>query len=84
MIGGIVTEVKVLADRVYIDCEENNSTSKCAIYVERDENSKQVKPADIVWWQGGRAYWTPYDKSRIEVVLKRIGYSGVKRPVAHS
>jgi len=88
MIGGIVTQVIVLPDRVWINCVEEQSTSKCAIYVERDERSEKVKPADTVWWQGGFAMWTPYEYKQgsgkfgidYEIKLNRIGFSGVAKP----
>jgi hypothetical protein len=60
MIGGTVVETIVLEDRVWVDCEEDNSTSKCAIYVVRNKRSEAIKPSDSIWWQGSWAMWTPY------------------------
>jgi hypothetical protein len=87
MIGGIVTETKQLPDRIWLDCEEQNSTSKCAIYVERNENSERIKAGDSVWWQGGYALWTPYGVNRparagkdYDIRIPRIGFSGVSKP----
>jgi len=92
MIGGIVTKTKVLPDRIWVNCEEENSTSKCGIYVERNENSERIKPGDTVWWQAGYARWTPYEirgkcfveglkQGRdYEVKIRKIGYSGVSEP----
>ncbi len=60
MIGGTVVKVKVLKDRVWVNCEEDNSTSQCAIYVEKNPKSLCIEPGDSVWWQGGFAMWTPY------------------------
>ena len=80
-VGGKVTEVIVQEDRVYIDTDD--SGDKCAIFVERDKNSEQVAPEDIVWWQGNDAYWTTADRETVvERTLKRRGFSGVNRPDA--
>ena len=80
-VGGIVTYVSSDNDFVYIDTDD--AGDKCAIYVQRDSRSILVKPNDIVWWQGLYAYWTSVDRtSYVEVRLTRVGYSGVKRPVA--
>jgi len=78
-VGGRVIEVIVQNERVYIDT--NDGSYDCAIFVERDENSEQVKSGDTVWWQGREAYWTTADVKVVERVLKRRGYSGVKRPL---
>jgi len=62
MIGGTVIETIKLPDRIWINCVEDNSESKCAIYVERNEKSETIKPSDCLWWQGANAMWTPYEK----------------------
>ena len=78
-VGGEVTEVIVQDERVYIDTDDKGD--KCAIFVEKDENSIQVKPKDIVWWQGHRAFWTTKDRETVvERTLIRRGTSGVSRP----
>jgi hypothetical protein len=95
MIGGTVTKTEVLENKVWVDCEEDQSTSKCAIYVERNNKSEAIKPGDSVWWQGGFAMWTPFENRTngkqngisilkcgvdYDVRIKRIGFSGVARP----
>lgn len=76
-VGGKVIDVVRMPERIWINT--NDGYSKCAIYVERDENSEQVTKGDIVWWQGRKAYWTTADRTtHVETVLHRIGYSGVK------
>jgi hypothetical protein len=96
MIGGTVTETVIVGDRLWVGCEEDTSTSKCGIYVERNQKSERIKPGDCIWWQGGFAMWTPYDnrgKSQEEaqslgfkcgkdydIKIPRIGFSGVSRP----
>ncbi|MBL4869807.1 MAG: hypothetical protein JKX72_02510 [Robiginitomaculum sp.] len=78
-VGGEVTEVIVQDGRVYIDTDD--SGDKCAIFVEKDKNSVQVKLNDVVWWQGYRAFWTTADrKTVVERTLFRRGTSGVSRP----
>ena len=87
MIGGTVVETIELADRIWINCRERYSR-ECAIYVEKDSKSRCVSEGDTVWWQSGSAYWTPkfyVQKSgkeckHFDIKLKRIGFSGVKRP----
>lgn len=92
MIGGTVLEIIVLPDRVWINCVEDNSESKCAIYVESNEKSKAITPGDGVWWQGGWAMWTPYkirgskdpkfkSGKDFDIKMPRIGCSGVSRPI---
>ena len=90
MIGGTVIEVIQLPDKVWINCEENNSSSQCAIYVERNAKSLCVERSDQIWWQGGWAMWTPYsykqgtgkDGKDFDIKLPRIGFSGVVKPQA--
>ena len=60
MIGGTVIKVKELPDKIWVNCEEDCSTSQCAIYVEKNAKSKLIEPGDSVWWQGIYAMWTPY------------------------
>ena len=96
MVGGEVIEVAILKDRVFIDCRDRTyERDTCAIYVERSPNALRVRPGDMVWWQGYRAFWTPKanrltdEESKkkghkagvdYEIELIRIGYSGVDRP----
>ena len=79
-VGGKVTELIKLEDKVYIDTTDGSES--CAIYVELDVNSNNIKIDDIVWWQGKYAYWTTSDRvSKVEIKLNRIGFSGVEKPV---
>lgn len=90
MIGGIVTQVKVLPDKVWVDCVEKNSSSKCAVYCERNEKSELIQPGDSFWWQGGYCMWTPYLNTKAkkgskggldyDIRIPKIGFSGVNRP----
>lgn len=89
MIGGTVVKTKVLKDRVWINCEEDNSTSQCAIYVEKNPKSLCIEPGDSVWWQGGYALWTPYFNRNkpagkggkdYDIRIPKIGFSGVAEP----
>lgn len=81
MIGGLVIETVILPDKVWVNTAERQSTSKCAIYVERSVFAEQIRIGDIIWWQGGFAMWTPVSKKFVEKKLKRIGFSGVNRPI---
>ena len=79
-VGGRVSKVIQQENRIYIDTDDDGD--KCAIFVERDSNSEQVKTDDVVWWQGGFAYWTTKDrKTIVERKLIRRGFSGVSEPL---
>lgn len=97
MVGGTVVETIELPDRIWVNCEEDNSTSQCAIYVEKNAKSRCIAPGDSVWWQGEDAMWTPYCNrgpacnhkhhysckragKDYDIRIKRIGFSGVKKP----
>lgn len=84
MVGGIVVETIVLDDRVWIEVEEAGSSSagqRCALHVERTAPAECVSEGDSLWWQGTAAYWTPSTRSFTDFKLKRIGFSGVGRPI---
>lgn len=97
MIGGTVVETMILRDRVWVNTVDNNEkcNDKCAIYVERNENSERIKPGDSLWWQSGSAMWTPFANRGsnrpkdapqqrggvdYDIRIPRIGFSGVKKP----
>jgi hypothetical protein len=95
-VGGTVIETVVLPDKVWINTRERLSyRSTCAIYVKRTARSRTVSEGDCVWWQGSQAFWTPAmnrlpeaESNRrgnrqgkdFEIVLERVGGSGVARP----
>lgn len=81
MVGGLVREILVLEDRVWINCiEKGKSSSECAIEVQRNAAAECIEYGDSVWWQGKNAYWTPARKSFTDYRLELIGFSGVPRP----
>lgn len=91
MIGGKVVETKVLPEKVWINCQEYLETQDqlldnfCAVYVENTPKARSISEGDIVWWQNDKAMWTAKDKygktiGKPDIILKRIGFSGVKRP----
>lgn len=92
MVGGKVIETLVVnEDKIWINCRDYDKTTgewrrdQCAIYVENTPASRSVFEGDIIWWQGGYAYWTAKDRygrtvGKVEIKLKRLGYSGVLRP----
>lgn len=86
MVGGTVIETMVVGDRVWIDCKEHpRRSTTCAIYVDNTAEARSVSEGDMIWWQGGYAYWTAKNRNgktvgKVEVKLKRRGYSGVNRP----
>ena len=78
MVGGIVVEVvwRDDDDRVFVACRDTRYKDTCAIRVERNADSEQIDVGDRMWWQGGFAFWTPADGSRVDVRIPRRGYSG--------
>ena len=77
-VGGKVIEVIPGEDRVWVNTLDYSE--KCAIYVQRNNDSEQIKAGDSLWWQGREAYWTPQDAHVIDHPIPRIGFSGVERP----
>jgi hypothetical protein len=84
MVGGTVTDVKVLQDTVWIECVDRKDL--CNIRLENNRESKKIKPGDNIWWQGRSAFWTPKDNAvtfhgrNFDIAIPRIGYSGVFGP----
>lgn len=85
MVGGMVVAVQEDGDRIYINYQERIGRRRpetCAIYVEHNSDSEQIRPGDTVWWQGKRAMWTPYDRRVVDREIPRRSYSGVGPPAA--
>lgn len=84
MIGGKVIETLLYKNRIWVNTQDRNDT--CAIYVEDTPESRSISEGDSIWWQGGYAYWTAKSREGRKSIgkpdyrLKRIGFSGVKRP----
>lgn len=87
MVGGMVITTITDGDRIYVNCQERGFAGRrrpdtCAIYVERNANSEQIRPGDSLWWQGKWAMWTPTDRRVVDKQIPRRSYSGVKSPLA--
>ena len=84
MVGKVI-ETVVVKDKVWVNCRDEHG-SECAIYVQNTPKARSISDGDSFWWQSDRAYWTPKDRagrligSKSDIILKRIGFSGVKRP----
>lgn len=84
MVGGMV--ITVIEDgargRIYVNCRGTGSEKRetCAIYVERNADSEQIRPGDNIWWQGKWAMWTPADRRVVDKEIPRRSYSGVNPP----
>ena len=82
MVGGTIIDiVKVSPGKWWVNCGQHfdrNTPDQCAIYLNPGKESPDV--GDALWWQGRSAYWTPADRSRVDVRLDRIGFSGVPHP----
>lgn len=74
-------------NRVYVNCREvvkRGRPQTCAIYVERNGDSEQMRPGDNIWWQGKRALWTPADRRVVDKEIPRASYSGVRSPLGRA
>lgn len=84
MVGGMVITTIEDGDRIYVNCRGTRSERRetCAIYVERNADSEQIRAGDKLWWQGKWAMWTPADRRVVEKQIPRRSYSGVASPMA--
>lgn len=88
MVGGKAIEVCDVPDRgdgierVYVECKCTTYGDVCGIHVEKNDDADQIQPGDNVWWQGMQVFWTPQDRSRVEVVIPRVGLCGMRHPYA--
>lgn len=82
MVGGIVITTIEGHNRVYINCKGTGCEKRetCAIYVRKNVDAMSVRPGDWLWWQSGKAFWTPADKRFKERELEKVSYSGIKPP----
>lgn len=89
MVGGTVIEVRPMTikaghypgkmiDVVRIWCLDRNGDER-AVYAKRYVDCK-VEPGDSVWWQGGKVFWTPKDRSVIDVPLEKVAFSFDPQP----
>ncbi len=83
--GEVVETINVPATgaksaRIWINTEDSTGY-QCAIYIEDTAAGRCIQEKDSVWWQGEQCLWTPRNRVFRDYPLKRIGYSGVKRPV---
>jgi hypothetical protein len=80
-VGGTVIDTVNCGEKVWINTREREqSTQTCAIYVENTPAARCVQSGDIVWWQGGVAYWTTANKKVVEHKLTKVGFSGIEKP----
>lgn len=83
MVGGKVIEVCDIPGRseLWVNCADFPSGRRrpdtCSVLMERSADSEQIQIGDSVWWQCGKCYWTPQDKSRVDVAIRKVGGSGV-------
>jgi hypothetical protein len=84
-VGGVIVDVVPVADdKWWINTLAPGSDTRGghAVAVYCDPRPERPEPGDSLWWQGGTCYWTPADRSRADVPLKKIGFSGVAHPHA--
>lgn len=76
MVGGKVIEVRIVDGKMRLRVAgiRGDEPKELAVFVKPYADCK-VEPGDDVWWQGRTVYWTPKDRSVIDVPLPRIGYS---------
>jgi 2'-5' RNA ligase/cation transport regulator ChaB len=75
--GKVIETVEVAPDRLWVNTLDPGPT-ECAVFC--DPHGEKIQVGDSLWWQGAICYWTPQDRSRTDVKLPKIGYSGVPRP----
>lgn len=91
MVGGQVLEIVDNHNKLWINvwARPYKKIEECAIFVEKTPESEKIAPGDQLWWQGSKAMWTPRinrtkggTKSGVDydIVIPRIGFSGVSRP----
>lgn len=81
MVGGKIKEIiRVASGELWVNCQGTDCErgEECVVYIAATDEPLAV--GDWFWWQADWAYWTPKDKSRTDVKLKRTSYSGVSRP----
>jgi hypothetical protein len=78
-VGGVVSDVVLLAkDKAWINTTEPSTGDECAVYC--DPAGFEIKKGDSIWWQGANCYWSPAGGTQKDIVLDKIGYSGVGKP----
>lgn len=92
MVGGQVLEIVDTHDKLWVNvwARPYRKIEECAIFVEKTPDAEKIAPGDQLWWQGGRAMWTPRSNRNssevgkcgvdYDIVIPRIGFSGVDRP----
>lgn len=93
MVGGTVVKVIHLESKIYINCQDEDD--EYIIFVERNNQSLNIKKGDLIEWEGKFAYWTPKEnlisheealnRGLIEsrdwnIPINLIGYSVVEAP----
>ena len=76
--GAIIDIVKVRADKWWVNTMDRGDLNHVAVYC--NPLGEPIDVGDSLWWQGAHCYWTPADRSRQDVKLPKIGYSGVRHP----
>ena len=78
-VGGVVIDVvPVTPSKWWVNTMDGGSLTPVAVYC--DPQGETIDVGDLLWWQAGSCYWTPRDRSREDVELPKIGYSGVAHP----
>lgn len=81
MPGGVVWEILVLEEKVWINCfKEDDLNKEVSIEVKHSFAAECIETGDYLWWQQKNVYWTPVSKSFREYRLERVGVQGVPRP----
>jgi hypothetical protein len=87
-VGGLIVDVvEVDPHRWWINTIDPHDLSgpepgRRTVAVYCDPLSERPAVGDSLWWQAGWCMWTPADRSRADVKLPKIGYSGVRHPDA--
>lgn len=76
--GTIIDIVPVTPAKWWINTMDRGSLTHVAVYC--DPKGEPLDVGDSLWWQSGWCYWTPSNRTRQDVKLPKIGYSGVPHP----
>ena len=75
MVGGTIISVFHYRDRDSLVVRGTGSERSTYLALDLEPSDEPLKIGDTIWWQGDIALWTPHDRSREDVHIKRIGYA---------
>lgn len=82
MVGGFIVQILDVGEVLWVNCQGTGSEQRerCAVYCSKTPEAEHMKLGDSFWWQSGYCYWTPADRSQVDVAIPKRSGSGVRRP----